>query len=45
MRPWKYPNMTDAGQKMISLGLRRKRPISFTTFVKANMKMNWLQKA
>lgn len=37
--------MTDTGRNMTSLGLRRNRPISFTTLVKANMKVNWAQKA
>lgn len=38
--PWKYPNMTERGRNMISLGFRIKRPMSLTTLVKANMKTN-----
>lgn len=35
----------EMGTKMISEGFRLKSPTSLTTFVKANMKINWAQKA
>lgn len=45
MRPWKYPKTMDTGRKMTSLGFRMKSPMSFTAFVKPNMKTNWAQNA
>lgn len=45
MRPWKYPKRMETGKYLMSLGLRRNRPISLTTLVKANMNTNWDQNA
>ena len=37
--------MMDTGRNLMSLGFRRNKPISLTTLVKANIKVNCPQKA
>lgn len=38
MRPWNQPKTIDSGRNIMSLGLRLKRPQSFTVFVKPKTK-------